>query len=81
MSVKRWIVGFVVAASLTTGGVGTAQAISPLERNGSVTDASTDLEVANYAYRDQTMYRFSQREAIAYASGAKTAVQATPIAE
>lgn len=59
------------------GGAGVAQAVSPLELNGSVTDASSDIDVAEYAYRDLTMNRLSHDQASKYAAGDKTAVQAT----
>lgn len=76
-AIKRWIAGIAFAAAATVSGTGIAQAVSPLELNGSVTDASSDIEVAEYAYRDLTMNRLSHDQAIEYAAGYKTAVQAT----
>jgi hypothetical protein len=74
---KRWIAGIVLAGAVSIGAPGVAQALSPLELNGSVTDASSDIEVAEYADRDLTMNRLSHDQAIEYAAGYKTAVQAT----
>ncbi|MGW0039953.1 hypothetical protein [Gordonia sp. NPDC003376] len=76
-AVRRGVVGVTIAASVMCGGFGVAQAIPPSELNGSVTDASTDVEVANEAYRDLTMNRFTYQEATVYLIGDKTAVQAT----
>ena len=78
MTAKRWLAGVVLTVGMVVGGAsGVANAVSPLERNGSVTDASSDLEVAQYAYRDLTMNRLSHEQARAYAAGSKTAVRAT----
>lgn len=47
MKMKRqWIAGLAVFAALSVG-AGTAGAVPPLELNGSVTDASSDIEVAD----------------------------------
>lgn len=73
---RRWIAGLAVAAVLSVG-AGTAGAVPPRELNGSVTDASSDVEVAEYAYRDLTMNRMSHDRAIEYAAGYRTAVQVT----
>lgn len=74
--VRRGVLVIVLSAMLL-GGVGVAQAVPPSQLNGSVTDASTDVEVATYAYRDLTMNRFTFTEATAYVIGEKSAVAAT----
>lgn len=55
---------------------GTANA-RPIDRTGTITDRSSDIEVARYAYRDYTMHRFTHEKAVAYARGRMTAKQAT----
>ncbi|MFT4125433.1 MAG: hypothetical protein QM662_04310 [Gordonia sp. (in: high G+C Gram-positive bacteria)] len=77
IDIKRCLVGIVFAASATIGGTGVAQAVSPVETNGSITDASSDIEVAEYGYQDLTMNRFAHQEAASYAGGVKSATEAT----
>ncbi len=74
---KRLLAGLGIAGIVSLSGTGVVQAVPPLETNGAVTDASSDTEVANYAYRDLTMNRKAHEQAIEFASGSKSAVQAT----
>lgn len=75
--VKRGIVCIAIVSGAALGGISAAQAIPPSQLYGSVTDASTDIEVATEAYRDQTMNRFTYNEAVAYVIGDKSAAAAT----
>lgn len=83
-AMPRRVLGPLIAAALVTlgslapaAGFGVAQAISPDESQGRITDASSDAEVAAYGYRDLTMNRMTHAAARDYSAGRKTAVAAT----